>query len=99
MDFQLVSEFLHSSPLAACSLVIVGTGIRTAQDLGAHRRKVYATLPADEGELLKRAFWHVSVYQIGVLLTDISSIRRVLVSIDRVISSGMGRSCCIQDEE
>lgn len=96
---QMVAEFVHSSPLAGCSPVVIGAGVRTAQDLGAHRRKVYATLPADEGESLKRAFWYEFAYIFEEQFVDVSLIHRVLVSLDRIISSGMGRSCCIQDEE
>lgn len=95
----MVAEFLHSSPIVGCSPVVVGAGVRTAQDLGAHRRKVYATLPADEGESLKRAFWYKFSYAFHIHLVDISLTHRVLVSMDRIISSGLGRSCCIQDEE
>jgi len=36
---------------------IVGIGIRLAQDVGAHRRKVYNRMPTVEDELWKRAFW------------------------------------------
>ncbi|KAJ3558753.1 hypothetical protein NM688_g738 [Phlebia brevispora] len=76
----LAGEFLHSSCVAQMSFSIIGYGIRIAQDLGAHRRKVYATLPTAEGELLKRAFW-------------------ILVTLDRALSSALGRACCIQDED
>lgn len=36
---------------------MVGIGIRLAQDVGAHRRKVYNTPVSVESELWKRAFW------------------------------------------
>lgn len=36
---------------------LCGIGIRLAQDVGAHRRKVYSTTPTAEDELFKRAFW------------------------------------------
>ncbi|EIW84600.1 hypothetical protein CONPUDRAFT_163679 [Coniophora puteana RWD-64-598 SS2] len=36
---------------------IVGVGIRLAQEVGAHRRKVYGRRPTVEDELWKRAFW------------------------------------------
>ena len=32
--------------------------IRVAQDVGAHRRKVYNPIPSVESELWKRAFWY-----------------------------------------
>ena len=34
-----------------------GVGIRFAEDVGAHRRKVYSATPRVEDELWKRAFW------------------------------------------
>ncbi|KAJ3551665.1 hypothetical protein NM688_g4573 [Phlebia brevispora] len=53
----LGAEFLHTSPVAQLSFSCTGQGIRMAQDLGIHRRKVYAKLPPVEGEMMKRAFW------------------------------------------
>lgn len=44
-----------SSPQACWTLV--GVGIRLAQDVGAHRRKVYGNKLTIEDELWKRAFW------------------------------------------
>ncbi|KAH7097398.1 fungal-specific transcription factor domain-containing protein [Auriculariales sp. MPI-PUGE-AT-0066] len=44
-----------SSPHAAWT--IVGIGIRMAQDVGAHRNKVYKDKPNLVDELWKRAFW------------------------------------------
>ncbi len=38
---------------------MVGIGIRLAQDVGAHRKKVYNTPHSVETELWKRAFWYV----------------------------------------
>lgn len=32
-----------------------------AQDVGAHRRKVYSKAPTVEDELWKRAFWYVTI--------------------------------------
>lgn len=45
----------YSSPHNCWTLI--GIGMRTAQDLGAHRRKTYASMPKAQGELFKRAFW------------------------------------------
>ena len=36
---------------------MVGIGLRLAQDVGAHRRKVYNAPLSVESELWKRAFW------------------------------------------
>ena len=39
---------------------MIGVGIRMAQDLGVHRRKMLLERTV-EGELLKRAFWLVDI--------------------------------------
>lgn len=67
-----------------------------AQDVGAHRKKVYTATPTIEEELWKRAFWCV-VPLISLDATLYSC--RVLVSMDRSISSALGRPCAIQDED
>jgi hypothetical protein len=55
--YCLSALFLHgsSSPQACWSMV--GIGIRLAQDVGAHRRKVYGSKPTPHDEMWKRAFW------------------------------------------
>jgi hypothetical protein len=35
---------------------MVGVGVRMAQDVGAHRRKMYTSMTVGD-ELWKRAFW------------------------------------------
>ncbi|KAI0925293.1 hypothetical protein AcV7_005573 [Taiwanofungus camphoratus] len=47
---------LGTSAPQAC-WTIIGVGARLAQDVGAHRRKVYNARPTIEEELWKRAFW------------------------------------------
>lgn len=54
---QLSAIFLHSSSSPQSSWTTVGIGIRVAQDVGAHRRKVYNAPLSVESELWKRAFW------------------------------------------
>ncbi|EKM58711.1 uncharacterized protein PHACADRAFT_253202 [Phanerochaete carnosa HHB-10118-sp] len=77
----LTSMFLHGSSTPQSSWTVIGTGIRLAQDVGAHRRKVYnSNKRTVEDELWKRAFW-------------------VLVTLDRFISSALGRPCAIHDED
>lgn len=49
---------MHSSSSPQSSWTIVGIGIRVAQDVGAHRRKVYNAPLSVESELWKRAFWY-----------------------------------------
>ncbi|THH00006.1 hypothetical protein EW026_g2466 [Hermanssonia centrifuga] len=77
---SLTAIFLHGSSTPQSSWTAIGMGIRLAQDVGAHRRKVYGSVPTVEEELWKRAFW-------------------VLVTLDRFISSNLGRSCAIHDED
>ncbi|KAF8990214.1 fungal-specific transcription factor domain-containing protein [Cyathus striatus] len=59
--------------------LLAGFGIRLAQDVGAHRRRVPRERLTVEDELWKRAFW-------------------VLVFLDRMISSSVGRPCATFDE-
>lgn len=78
--YCLTAIFLQGSSAPQACWTIIGVGIRMAQDVGAHRKKVYTATPTIEEELWKRAFW-------------------VLVSMDRSISSALGRPCAIQDED
>ncbi|KAH9830265.1 fungal-specific transcription factor domain-containing protein [Rhodofomes roseus] len=78
--YCLTAIFLQGSSAPQASWTLIGVGIRMAQDVGAHRKKVYNAKPTVEEELWKRAFW-------------------VLVSMDRSISSVLGRPCAIQDED
>ena len=36
---------------------IIGLGIRMAQDIGIHRKKMYSAKPTVNDELWKRVFW------------------------------------------
>lgn len=62
------------------SWLLVSIGLRKAQDVGAHRKKVYHARPTVEEELWKRAVWS-------------------LVALDRIMSSHIGRSSTIGEEE
>ncbi|KAI5115861.1 hypothetical protein M0805_001580 [Coniferiporia weirii] len=55
--YALSSFFLQSSSSPQSSWTMVGIGIRLAEDVGAHRRKVYNAPLSVESELWKRAFW------------------------------------------
>lgn len=88
--------FLETASAPQACWTMIGLGIRLAQDIGAHRRKQQPR-PTAENELWKRAFWLVTFLD---LLKDVSlSFTRVLISIDRLISSALGRPCSMQDEE
>ncbi|EPQ52470.1 hypothetical protein GLOTRDRAFT_117339 [Gloeophyllum trabeum ATCC 11539] len=82
-DLQLYTLsviFLQGSSAPQGSWTMVGIGLRLAQDVGAHRRKVYNPNLTLEDELWKRAFW-------------------ILVTLDRIFSSALGRPCAIQEED
>ena len=54
---QLTAGFLQGTSAPQACWTIIGVGIRMAQDVGAHRRKVYSASPTVEEELWRRAFW------------------------------------------
>ena len=56
---QLTAIFLQSTSAPQACWTVIGVGIRLAQDVGAHRRKVYtlSNTTTVEAELWKRAFW------------------------------------------
>ena len=66
-----------------------------AQSLGAHRRLVYNVMPEVQKELLKRAFWSVTV----TIVKPVLMFRRVLVQIDKDFCYFLGRPCFIKDKE
>ncbi|KZT39109.1 hypothetical protein SISSUDRAFT_1003901 [Sistotremastrum suecicum HHB10207 ss-3] len=55
--FALSAMFLQGSSAPHAGWTMVGVGIRLAQDVGAHRRKVQHGDNPVEDELWKRAFW------------------------------------------
>jgi hypothetical protein len=56
---QLRIMFLQgTAALWQASWNILGAGLRLAQDVGAHRRKVYRERPTMHDELWRRAFWY-----------------------------------------
>ncbi|KAI6154603.1 fungal-specific transcription factor domain-containing protein [Pisolithus tinctorius] len=55
--YCLASIYLQGTSAPQACWTIVGIGIRLAQDVGAHRKKVYNTALTVDGELWKRAFW------------------------------------------
>ncbi|KAK7682544.1 hypothetical protein QCA50_014344 [Cerrena zonata] len=53
----LTAVYLQGTSAPQACWTAIGVGIRLAQDVGAHRRKVYSKAPTVEDELWKRAFW------------------------------------------
>ncbi|EIW84587.1 hypothetical protein CONPUDRAFT_163668 [Coniophora puteana RWD-64-598 SS2] len=62
----LSATFLQGTWAPQACWTIVGIGIRLAQDVGAHRRKVYNRKPTVEDELWKRAFWIMVILDRGL---------------------------------
>ncbi|KAH9851368.1 fungal-specific transcription factor domain-containing protein [Lenzites betulinus] len=66
--YALMAEYLGSyrdgSPHNCWTLI--GMGIRIAQDIGAHREKTYGILSKAEGQLWKRAFWTLLMFDRSV---------------------------------
>jgi hypothetical protein len=83
------------SSAAQASWNMVGVGLRLAQDVGVHRKKVYNSRPSADEELFKRCFW-CALVSVGLFDTDWS---RTLIFIDRWNSCSAGRPCAIQEEE
>ncbi|KAJ7617290.1 fungal-specific transcription factor domain-containing protein [Roridomyces roridus] len=59
--YCLAVYFLMGATAPRASYMLVGVGLRLAQDVGAHRHTTHAKEPLAERELWKRAFW-VLVY-------------------------------------
>lgn len=55
---QLSVHFLQGCSAPQACWTMVGIGIRSAQDVGAHRRKAPRGPPTVEDEQWKRAFWY-----------------------------------------
>ncbi|TFK88612.1 hypothetical protein K466DRAFT_66010 [Polyporus arcularius HHB13444] len=53
----LMAAYMSSSHTPHSNWMILTLGIRMALDVGAHRKKTYATFPTAEQEQWKRAFW------------------------------------------
>ncbi|KAL0961510.1 hypothetical protein HGRIS_006450 [Hohenbuehelia grisea] len=59
-DLQIIClavQFLQGSSSSDACWILIGVGLRMAQDVGAHRRKGNSHKPNAEDEQLKRVFW------------------------------------------
>ena len=56
---QLTATFLSSSNRPQGCWTVIGLGLRMAQDVGAHRKKMYGATPSVDDELWRRAVWYV----------------------------------------
>ncbi|KAI0701458.1 fungal-specific transcription factor domain-containing protein [Cerioporus squamosus] len=59
----LMANFLLGSTAPQANWTLIGSGIRMAVDVGAHRKKMYNTKPTIEDELWRRAFWILVVFE------------------------------------
>ncbi|KAG2150388.1 fungal-specific transcription factor domain-containing protein [Suillus clintonianus] len=59
---SLLGMFLRGTAFHPVAWLFISTGLRKAQDVGAHRKKIYGAKPGVEEELWKRAFWVLVLY-------------------------------------
>jgi hypothetical protein len=59
---SLLGMFLRGSAFHPAGWLFISIGLRKAQDVGAHRKKIYGDKPSVEEELWKRAFWMLVLY-------------------------------------
>ncbi|EIN11920.1 hypothetical protein PUNSTDRAFT_142130 [Punctularia strigosozonata HHB-11173 SS5] len=57
----LLAMFLRMSKWGPVSWLLIAVGLRKAEDVGAHRKKVYSSRPTVDEELWKRAYWTLVV--------------------------------------
>jgi hypothetical protein len=56
--------FLRNSIAYPVGWHVVAAGLRKAQDVGAHRKKMYRGKASVDGELWKRAFWFLALFDV-----------------------------------
>lgn len=59
---SLLGMFLRGTAFYPVGWLFISIGLRKAQDVGAHRKKIYGAKPSVEEELWKRAFWALVLY-------------------------------------
>ncbi|KAG2111269.1 fungal-specific transcription factor domain-containing protein [Suillus discolor] len=59
---SLLGMFLRGTAFHPVGWLFISIGLRKAQDVGAHRKKIYGAKPSVEEELWKRAFWVLVLY-------------------------------------
>ena len=66
---QLIAQYFRGTVAQHGSWFYLSVGVIKAQDVGAHRRKIYGRKPTVEEELWKRAYWHLVAFdRIGSML-------------------------------
>ncbi|KAG1816057.1 fungal-specific transcription factor domain-containing protein [Suillus subaureus] len=61
-SIYLLGMFLRGTAYHPVGWLFISIGLRKAQDVGAHRKKIYGAKPSVEEELWKRAFWVLVLY-------------------------------------
>lgn len=74
----------------------LGMALRMAQEVGAHRRRTLKA-PTAEDEHWKRVFWY-GIFPL-IPLPNQSYFIRVLMCLDRLVSSFAGRQSVLLEEE
>ncbi|CDO74459.1 hypothetical protein BN946_scf184979.g14 [Trametes cinnabarina] len=68
-SFALISQYFRGTVAQHGSWFYLSVGVLKAQDVGAHRKKIYGRKPTIEEELWKRAYWHLVAFdRIGSML-------------------------------
>ncbi|PIL36105.1 transcription factor [Ganoderma sinense ZZ0214-1] len=68
-SFSLIGLYFRGTVAQHGSWFYLSVGVLKAQDIGAHRRKIYGRKPTVEEELWKRAYWHLVAFdRIGSML-------------------------------
>ncbi|KAI0745137.1 fungal-specific transcription factor domain-containing protein [Earliella scabrosa] len=68
-SFALIAQYFRGTVAQCGSWFYLSVGLLKAQDVGAHRRKIYGRKPTIEEELWKRAYWHLVAFdRIGSML-------------------------------
>ncbi|KAI0630271.1 fungal-specific transcription factor domain-containing protein [Trametes polyzona] len=68
-SFALIGQYFRGTVAQQGSWFYLSVGVLKAQDVGAHRRKIYGRTPTVEEELWKRAYWHLVAFdRIGSML-------------------------------
>ncbi|KAH9858811.1 fungal-specific transcription factor domain-containing protein [Lenzites betulinus] len=68
-SFALIGAYFRGTVAQQGSWFYLSVGVLKAQDVGAHRRKIYGRTPTIEEELWKRAYWHLVAFdRIGSML-------------------------------
>jgi hypothetical protein len=57
-----MATYLRSHFASSATFYFSSIGLRKAQDVGLHRRKLYNKMPTVEDELWKRSFWNLTGY-------------------------------------